>query len=52
MSTIRRNILVAMFALFALPNMAWAETQWQEGEHYTVVSPTVRVGPTDQVIVT
>jgi thiol:disulfide interchange protein DsbA len=32
--------------------MALAETAWQEGEHYTVVSPAVRVGPTDQVIVT
>ncbi|WP_435213392.1 thiol:disulfide interchange protein DsbA/DsbL [Luminiphilus sp. nBUS_16] len=52
MNTIRRNILVALVALLALPCLAWAETQWQEGEHYTVVNPAVRVGPTDQVIVT
>ena len=50
--TIRRHILIAIIALFALPAMVSAETSWQEGEHYTVVNPAVRVGPTDQVIVT
>ncbi|MDA8659134.1 thiol:disulfide interchange protein DsbA/DsbL [Luminiphilus sp.] len=52
MMTIRRNILMAIVAMMAVPSLAWAETSWQEGEHYTVVSPAVRVGPTDQVIVT
>ena len=52
MLTVRRNILIAIIALFASPALVWAETTWQEGEHYTVVSPAVRVGPTDQVIVT
>ena len=52
MMTIRRSILVAIVTWLALPAMALAETAWQEGEHYTVVSPAVRVGPTDQVIVT
>ena len=48
MLTVRRNILIAIIALFASPALVWAETTWQEGEHYTVVSPAVRVGPTDQ----
>ena len=52
MMTIRRNILMAFVALIVVPSLAWAETSWLEGEHYTVVSPAGRVGPTDQVIVT
>ena len=44
------GVLLASLVLIA--GGARAESEWREGEHYKVVSPAVRVGPTDQVIVT
>jgi len=52
MSTMQRMILVTCAAFAFLSGSVSAQSEWREGEHYTVINPAVRVGPTDQVIVT
>ena len=50
--SMRKMIWAIFTALVVVAGGARAEAEWLEGEHYTVVNPAVRVGPTDQVIVT
>ena len=50
--SMRKMIWAIFAALVVVAGGARAEAEWSEGEHYTVVNPAVRVGPTDQVIVT
>ena len=49
---VKRGLWIVLLACLASTGPIQAQTNWREGEHYTVVNPAVRVGPSDQVIVT
>lgn len=51
-SIVRRSFMTLLaVAAFGLSLGAAAE-DWKEGEHYTVINPTIRVGASDEVVVT
>jgi len=41
-----------LFALFVVPLTAQAETAYEQGVHYDLIEPAIRVGDSNEVIVT
>ncbi len=52
LASAKRGLLLVFTAWLVVAGPVHAQTAWREGEHYTVVNPAVRVGPSDRVIVT